>query len=105
MPLIHEKVSELPDLPDTTQVRPSDWNADHLITDAEEGDVVTVNGDGAVVPTKILQLVAVRFNQSPPASPQDGDMWKVATGTSPNRTVTLYLYDQGTPHVIWEIEK
>ena len=32
MPIIHSKVSTLPDGPETDLVRPSDWNAAHVIT-------------------------------------------------------------------------
>ena len=105
MAVKHNKVSTLPDLPDVNNVRPSDWNADHKFSGGTDGNALvrdSTQPDGSNW-VNILSLVATRFNQAEPVSPQDGDMWVARSGTSPSRTIALKVRDGGTTHILFEI--
>lgn len=61
----HKKVTPIADDSNADKVQPSDWNEDHKI-DAVDTD---------------------------PSSPQPGDVWMLAVGTSPSRVMTLKWVD------------
>lgn len=67
MPITHPFVSAVPDGPTATEVRPTNWNANHLFI-AESAD---------------------------PGSPVQGQVWVVLSGTSPTRVAALKIYDGG----------
>lgn len=48
MPIVHAFSSSIADGGDTTLVRPSNWNADHVITAAKSGTLTTVSGSSLV---------------------------------------------------------
>lgn len=106
MPIKHFKHSELPDLPDDTQVRPSDWNSIHEVTGGTDQDVIIRDfasvSDGLGF-TKILALIAILFNQPEPSSPVDGMLWLSRSGTSPSRVIALKVQDGGVTYTLFEI--
>jgi hypothetical protein len=67
MQITHLKVSAVSDLADTSVVRPSDWNALHVL----------------------FALAA------DPVSPVEGQIWCVASGTSPTAVVAWKIYRDG----------
>jgi hypothetical protein len=75
MEITHEFVSVVADGVNTSLVRPSDWNEDHVI----------------------MALAA------DPGSPVEGQIWVVASGTSPSRVIALKMYDDGATRTIASI--
>lgn len=54
--------------------------------------------------TSAYTASSLRTVSSDPASPADGDVWVRATGTSPTRTISLRVRDNGVTYTIAEIE-
>jgi hypothetical protein len=101
----HKFVSGIPDGADSTQVRPSNWNDEHAFAGGSHNQLLkrdTGATDG-VSWTDILSALVVRFLLTTPASPQNGDIWIEMAGTSPSRTITLYIRDGVTTRVFHQI--
>lgn len=72
MLITHLFQSAVSDQPDASAVRPSDWNAAHVL----------------------LALT------SDPVSPTERQVWVVVSGSSPTRVAALKIYDGATTHTI-----
>jgi|KBSMisStandDraft_5_1062788.scaffolds.fasta_scaffold1184048_1 hypothetical protein len=46
-----------------------------------------------------------RTDFSTPSSPQDGDFWIEASGTSPNRVISLKIRDGGATYTLASIQR
>ena len=57
---------------------------------------VTDGGDPSAIQPSDLNLEAI------PSSPQDGDERNERTGTSPNRFIRKYIYDNGSWRLVLE---
>jgi hypothetical protein len=75
MQITHLFESVVADGVNTSLVRPSDWNEDHVI--------MALSSD--------------------PGSPVEGQIWVVASGTSPSRVIALKMYDDGATRTIASI--
>lgn len=120
MPIVHRKVSGVSDNAETGKVQPSDWNDSHRLTGGTHGDLVVRSTADSTTGAAYLTSVAAGYvlasagagslpvyTQTPllialalgstlpdPVDPQDGWVWVSATGTTPNRRISLKVRDQ-----------
>ena len=103
----------------------SNWNEEHKFTGGNHGSiavrdsaatyggnwlasvaagVLAAAGAGSMpVYTEKPALLGILFPLTTPASPPDGLFWVEASGTSPNRIISLNLRDQGVTRIIYSI--
>ena len=68
MALKHAKISAIADGPNTSQVLPSDWNAEHKVDFTNA--LVRADGTGALVAGP-----AITISTEDPSGGNDGDIW------------------------------
>lgn len=93
------KLSPKSDSADTTLIRPGDYNDYLKVEGGSDGNLLARDTSDSLygtawTDTPVVQ--AVRFLLSAPASPTEGDVWFEIAGTSPTRTLTLYVRDTST---------
>lgn len=101
----HRFESAVADGPETTEIRPSNWNDEHVVTGGNDDDVlVRDSGESDGVRFTNLPIFgAVQFLLTDPVSPVNGQLWVTASGSSPTRSIKLKLRDLGVTVTIIEI--
>jgi hypothetical protein len=84
---------------------PSEYNAGVKLEGGSNKEIVVCDTtqSNRLNTTDSPTVKVVHYTNVVPSAPEDGDEWTIRTGTSPLRTITHYVRDNGVTYVSWEI--